>query len=134
MPYKYIPLGPGTLYFNTPEGPQRLGEVKEIEFTEEDPEQLSILGEPNKKTLVSAVGSGEITLTVELHEAFRALLDIIEAEAQTWGTVWNALKSMLERAAKDPRTPRLRHLAQHSKNKRIRKKNAKRLYQIMKGE
>lgn len=78
---------------------------------------------------------GTVSLTEEdLDEAVNLASDLAAAVAAWWNEVWKALQPMLDRAAKDPRTPRLLHLARHGKNHRIRKKNAKRLYKIAKGE
>jgi hypothetical protein len=129
-PKDNITLGPGTLYFNGPEGLQPLGEVQEVELTEEA-ETFADTQEP----IVKATDPGEITFTVEdLNGAFKALSDTATAIIKAWNKLWEALTPMLDRAAKDPRTPRLAHLAKHGKNRRIRKKNAKRLFNIMKGE
>lgn len=131
MPTKNdITLGPGTLYFNGPEGLQPLGEVQEIGFTEEAETYAE-----DQEPIVKAVDCGEVTLAVEdLSGAFKALCDTAAAIIKTWNTMWETLKPMLDRVAKDPRTPKLLHLAKHGKNNRIRKKNAKRLFRIMKGE
>lgn len=126
-PKNNITLGPGTMYFNSPEGLQPLGEVQEIEFTEEA-ETFAKDQEP----IIKAADQGEIKLTINAD--CKAILDGLAAAAKAWDRLWETLKPMLDRLAKDPRTPRLTHLAKYGKNHRIRKKNAKRLYKIAKGE
>lgn len=124
-----ITLGPGTLYFNSPEGPQPIGEVQDVGFTEEA-EAFADTQEP----IIKATDSEEISFTLEeASGAFKALSDSAAAVVNAWFQLWSALWPMIERAAKDPRTRKLIHLAKHGKNKRIRKKNAKRLFHIMKG-
>lgn len=126
-PKDNITLGPGTMYFNSPEGLQPLGEVQEIEFTEEA-ETFADTREP----IVKAADQGEINLTINAD--CQAILAGLDAAAKAWDRLWEGLKPMLDRLAKDPKTPRLMHLARYGKNKRIRKKNAKRLVRIMKGD
>lgn len=126
-PKDNITLGPGTMYFNTPEGLQPLGEVQEVELTEEA-ETFADTQEP----IVKATDPGEINLTINAD--CRAILDGLRLCREAWDRIWEVLKPMFDRLAKDPRTPRLVHLAKHGKNHRIRKKNAKRLFNIMKGE
>lgn len=129
-PENNMTLGPGTLYFNTPEGLQPLGEVQEVELTEEA-EAFADTQEP----IVTAIESGELTGSLEdLNGAFKALIDIVIATMHAWNQIWEALNPMFDIVAKDPRTPRLMHLARYGKNHRIRKKNAKRLVRIMKGD
>lgn len=81
---------------------------------------------------------GTVSLTEEdLDGAVDLVNDLAAAVVAWWNEVWKALQPMLpmfDRLAKDPRTPRLLHLARHGKNHRIRKKNAKRLVRIMKGD
>ena len=126
-PKDNITLGPGTMYFNGPEGLQPLGEVQEVEFTEEA-ETFAEDQEP----IVKAVNSGMVTLTMNAN--FKAFLAGLDKAREAWNRLVETLQPMLVRAAKDPRTPRLRHLARYGKNRRIRKKNAKRLFHIMKGD
>lgn len=70
----------------------------------------------------------------DLNGAFKALSDTATAMVNAWNKLWDEFMPMFDRAAKDPRTPRLTHLARYGKNRRIRKKNAKRLFHIMKGD
>ena len=78
---------------------------------------------------------GTVSLTEEdLDGGVDLISDLIAAVVAWCDKVWKALQPMLDRVAKDPRAPRLLHLARHGKNRRIRKKNAKRLVSIMKGE
>lgn len=78
---------------------------------------------------------GTVSLTEEdLDGAVDLISDLAAAVVALCGKVWKALLPMFDRLAKDPRTPRLLHLARHGKNHRIRKKNTKRLVRIMKGE
>lgn len=130
MPLKdNITLGPGTLYFNGPEGMQPLGEVQEVEITEEA-ETFAEDQEP----IIKAADSGELSFTATLNADDQAILDKLAEEAKAWNLLWETLGPIFDRLAKDPRTPKLVHLVKHGKNRRIRKKNAKRLVQIMKGE
>lgn len=130
-PKDNITLGPGTLYFNSPEGLQPLGEIKDIEFTEEA-ETFAEDHEP----IVKMVDSAEVTLTVETtNEAFKALAHATAIMMEAWNKMWETLKPMVERYAQDPKKySRITHLAKHGKNKRIRKKNAKRLAQLLIGK
>lgn len=93
------------------------------------------LREPeSKKPVVKKMG-GTVSLTEEDLDGAVDLISDLTAAVVAWcDEVWKALQPMLDRVAKDPRTPRLLHLARHGKNHRIRKKNAKRLYKIAKGE
>lgn len=78
---------------------------------------------------------GTVSLTVEdLDVAVDLISDLTAAVVTWWDGVWKVLQPMLDRVAKDPRAPRLMHLARYGKNHRIRKKNIKRLVRIMKGE
>lgn len=129
-PKDNITLGPGTLYFNSPEGLQPLGEVQEVEFTEE----ADTFAE-DQEPIIKAGDSGELTGTLEdVSGAFKSLCWVIKTMVDAWNKMWRVLQPMFDRVAKDPRTPRLMHLARYGKNKRIRKKNAKRLVHIMKGD
>lgn len=128
MPHKdNITLGPGTLFFNGPEGLQPLGEVQEVEITEET--ELDVLGDVPR---VIVPQKAELSLTINAD--CQAILDKLAEAAKAWIILWETLGPMLDRLAKDPRTPKLVHLTKHGKNRRIRKKNAKRLVRIMKGE
>lgn len=112
MPPKDIKAGRknGRHVIFTESGYQPLGVVQEVEITEE-------------------------TGTLEcLNEAFTSLGAATEIMVEAWNRLWETLNPMLDRLAKDQRIPRLKHLAQYGKNRRIRKKNAKRLVSIMKGE
>ena len=130
-PKNNITLGPGTMYFNSPEGLQPLGEVQEIELTEE----AETFAE-NQEPIVKAVDIGEVTshLLEDPNGTFRDFLGSVAIMVDVWNQLWVMLTPMLDRVAKDPRSPRLMHLARYGKNHRIRKKNAKRLVRIMKGD
>jgi hypothetical protein len=93
------------------------------------------LREPeSKKPVIKKIGR-TVSLTEEdLDGAVDLVSDLAAAVVAWWNKVWKALLPMLDRVAKDPRTPRLMHLARHGKNHRIRKKNIKRLVRIMKGD
>lgn len=69
-----------------------------------------------------------------LYYGSKSILDKLAEEVKAWNLLWETLGPMLDRLEKDPRTPKLVHLVKHGKNRRIRKKNAKRLVRIMKGE
>ena len=130
-PKNNITLGPGTMYFNSPEGLQPLGEVQEIELTEEA-ETFAEDQEP----IVKAVDIGEVTshLLEDPNGTSRDFLGAVAIMVDVWNQLWVMLTPMLDLVAKDPRSPRLMHLARYGKNHRIRKKNAKRLVRIMKGD
>lgn len=62
-PKNNITLGPGALYFNTPHGAQYIGKIEALEYTEEEPEFVDILGEPPKFVIPVR---GEATLKVQV--------------------------------------------------------------------
>lgn len=122
MPPKDFKIGRmnSRLFIPTESGYQPLGAAQ---FTEEADTFAD-----DQEPIVKAADSGELTFTLrDMNGAFAVMLDGINK-------MWKVLQPMLDRVAKDPRTPRLMHLVRYGKNKRIRKKNAKRLVHIMKGD
>lgn len=113
-PKNNITLGPGTMYFNGPEGLQPLGEVQEIEFTEEA--KPGILGnEPRVIVPMQAEFSATITAPAETWER------LFEAERRArFALYW---KFMCDNHP----SRRVVHLANHHGNPRTRKKNIKRI-------
>ena len=132
MPPKDIKAGRmnGRYAIFTESGYQPLGEVQEVEITEE-----TATFADTQEPIIKAANPGELTGTLKgLSGAFTSLSEATEIIVDAWNRLWETLNPMLARLAKDPRTPKLVHLAKHGKNRRIRKKNAKRLIRIMKGE
>ena len=114
-PKDNITLGPGTLFFNGPEGLQPLGEVQEVEFTEET--ELDILGEePRTIVPIRAEFSATITAPAETHKR------MIEAERRAlFLEYWRSLCDNYP-------SRRVVHLANHHGNPRTRIKNMKRIF------
>jgi hypothetical protein len=109
-----ITLGPGTLYFISPEGLQPLGEVQAIEFTEEA--ELDILGD-KPKLITSAQAEFSATIT---------------APAETWERLFEAERRARralywEFMCDNYPSRRVVHLAKYHGNPRTRKKNIKRI-------
>lgn len=131
MPPKDTKIGRmnGRLFIPTENGYRPLGEVQEVELTEEA-ETFAEDQEP----IIKAADSGELSFTATLNADCQAILDKLAEGAKAWNLLWETLGPIFDRLAKDPRTPKLVHLVKHGKNRRIRKKNAKRLVRIMKGE
>lgn len=124
-PKKYIPLSPGAVYFDTPDGPVPLDGVQEVEITEET--DLPLLGDTPAR-IVKQAGelTGTITLTEEATEALRRL-------SQTVEKVWHALVRALERIKSvidSGQHRRVVHLALHHRDPLVRKKNLKRLERL----
>ena len=114
-PKDNITLGPGTMYFNTPEGLQPLGEVQEVEFTEEA--ELDILG---NKPRVIVPERAELSATITMPA--RTMERLIEAERRAlFLEVWRGL-------CKEYPSRRVVHLANHHGNPRTRIKNMKRIF------
>lgn len=113
-PKNNISLGPGTMYFDGPEGLQPLGEVQEIEFTEEP--ELEIVGDiPLTIVQKSAEFSATITAPAETWER------LFEAERRArFALYW---KFMCDNYP----SRRVVHLANHHGNPRTRIKNTKRI-------
>lgn len=113
-PKNNITLGPGTMYFNGPEGLQPLGEVQEIEFTEEP--ELEIVGDiPLTIVQKSAEFSATITVPAETYKR------MIEAERRAlFLEYWRGLCDNYP-------SRRVVHLANHHGNPRTRIKNMKRI-------
>ena len=119
-PKNNITFGPGTLYFNTPEGPHPLGEVQEVTITEEEPE-LDILG--NKPRVICQKANeltAELTLSPETSEYIKTII----ATAQLAARVIKLFQSYPN--------GRVKHLALHHKKVRVRKKNMRRICRDLK--
>lgn len=113
-PKDNITLSSGTLYFNSPEGLQPLGEVREIEFTEEA--ELDILGN-TPKTIVPMQAKLSATITVPT-ETWERLIDA--DRGARFALYW---KFMCDNYP----SRRVVHLANHHGNPRTSKKNMKRI-------
>ena len=122
-PKNSIRLDPGKMYFSTPEGLKPLGEVQEVEITEEHPE-LDIEGRtPLRIVQEPAEFTASITLTDESAEALRNLTATAEA-------AWRVFKQTMELVKKMcdvyPHR-RSKYLAAHHGDPLVRKKNVKRI-------
>jgi hypothetical protein len=114
-PKDNITLGPGTLFFNGPEGVQPLGEVQEVEITEET--ELDVLGE-EPRTIVPMRTEFSASITVPAETLER----LIEAEKRV-----RFLAYWAELCERYPNR-RVVHLATHHGNPRTRIKNMKRIF------
>lgn len=114
-PKDNIILGPGTLFFNGPKGLQPLGEVQEVEITEET--ELDVLGDvPRVIVPQKAEFSASITVPAETLERS------IEAEKRVrFLAYWEGLCERYPNR-------RVVHLATHHGNPRTRIKNTKRIF------
>lgn len=142
-PKNPIELGPGTVYFQTPEGPQPLGsiteataiEAEETEWAEDHPAAI--------KAAPETTFTAEMLITPEVSKAFAELGEALKLAANTLGNLLRAAAgcaaailrgvdiAQLPKAAKVQEAlkeapPRVRHLALHSKKNRTRKKNINR--------
>lgn len=138
-----IKLGRGTLCIETLEGPQPLGsiteataiEAEETEWVEDHPAVI--------KAAQEAAFTAEAKISPELTKVFTALGEACKQTADTLGKFVRAavdcvvamargmdiaqfLKAAGVQAALKEAPPRVRHLAQHSKKHRTRKKNINR--------
>jgi hypothetical protein len=144
MPPKDIKLGPGTVYFQTPEGPQPLGsiteataiEAEETEWAEDHP--AAIKAAPKEATFTA-----EMKISPDVAKAFTALGEACKQAAEALGKAVRAaadcvvamargidiaqlLKAAKVQEALKEAPPRVRHLAQHGKKYRTCKKNINR--------
>lgn len=126
-PKDNIQLGPGKMYFNTPDGIVPLGDVQEVTL-EPVEDELDINGDPLPRIIAEPQGfTGTITLTEEAAEAFRKIAAIAEA-------AWRVLKQVIETFKEMVDTcpnRRVVHLAMHG-SPRVRKKNIKRIVRYYK--
>lgn len=144
MPPKDIKLGPGTVYFQTPEGPQSLGsiteataiEAEETEWAEDNPvviktapEEATFTAEmkisPDVAKAFTAFGEACRQTAGALGKLFRAAVDCVVAIARGMDIAQLLKAAKVQEALKEA-PPRVRHLAQHSKKHRTRKKNINR--------
>lgn len=124
MPYKnYIPLDPGKMYFNTPDGLVPLGDVQEVEITEET--DLDILGRPGPVRIVQPEQefTASITLNEEATEALRRLKKTVE---KAWKVITDVMARLVMMLDNYPNRCVV-HLARHHRDPLVRKKNAKRI-------
>ena len=75
-----IKLGPGKLYFHTPEGPQLLGSIAEVQAIWVEDDYQTVIKAAREATFTAEVG-----LTPELKEAFVALGAAAACAARTMG-------------------------------------------------
>ena len=144
MPPKNTKLGPGELYFQTPEGPQLLGsiteattiEAEETEWAEDCPpvikaaqEEATFTAEvkisPDVAKAFTALGEACRQTTEALGKFSRAAVDCMVAIARGVD-IAQLLKAAKVQAALNEAPPRVRHLAEHGKKYRTRKKNINR--------
>ena len=132
-PKNPIELGPGTVYFQTPEGPQPLGSITEAtaieaaepEWAEDHP---AVIREAKEATFTA-----EVKINPDIAKAFtalgeackRAAADCVAAIAGGMD-IAQLLKAAEVQAALNEAPPRVRHLAEHGKKYRTRKKNINR--------
>ena len=143
-PKNPIELGPGTVYFQTPEGPQPLGsiteataiEAEETEWAEDhpaaikaSPEETTFTAEvkinPDIAKAFKALGEACVQAAEALGKAVRAAADCVVAMARGVD-IAQLLKAAKVQAALNEAPPRVRHLAEHGKKYRTRKKNINR--------
>ena len=120
MPPKNITLGSGKMYFNTPDGFVPLGDVQEVELTEEP--ELDILG--NKPRIIvpaSREFTATVTLTEEASEALRKFMAPIEEAVVAFKRMWKTVKAL------PLPSRRVVHLATRHGSPRVRKKNRRRI-------
>lgn len=114
-PKNNITLGPGAMYFNIPEGLQPLGEVQEIEITEEEPTPDILGNAPRIICPEAGEFTAELTLSPEAYKNYMAAVSaaqIITRVIELWKSYPNG---------------RVKHLALYAKKRRTRKKNMRRL-------
>ena len=125
-PKNSIKLGRGQMYVSTPEGLKPLGEIQEVELTEES--ELDILGNtPRYIVPQSAEFTVEVTLTAEASEALRKLAATAEAAWSAFKRIVETIKDMVDNYP----NRRVVYLAAHGKPK-TRKKNVKRIVRYYK--
>lgn len=144
MPPKDIKLGPGTVYFQTPEGLQPLGaiteatvvEPEETEWAEEGPAVIKAAPEdatftaevqisPDVAKAFTALGEAFISVVETMGKAVRAFADCVVAIARGVD-IAQILKAAKVQKALNEAPPGVRHLALHGKKYRTRKKNINR--------
>lgn len=148
MTPKNIKLGPGTVYFHTPDGlhplaPLSEAQVVEAEETEWADETKWPKANPYIKTAQEATFTAELKISPDIAKAFtalseacgqtaealvkfvRAAVDYVAAVARGADTA-QLLKAAKVQAALGEAPPRVRHLAQHGKKIRTQKKNINR--------
>ena len=143
MPPKNIELGPGTVYFDTPEGLQPLGsiteataiEAEEPEWAEDHPKVI--------KAAQEATFTAEMKISPDVAKAFTAFGESCKQAAEALGRFIRAavdcyvaiargvdiaqvLKAAKVQAALNEAPPKVRHLALHGKRYRTKKKNINR--------
>lgn len=122
-PKNSIQLGPGKMYFSTPEGLKPLGEVQEVELTEEPPE-LDIEGRTPVRIVQDPTEfSASITLTEETSKALRKIVAEAEAAFIIIRKVLEIVKEMFDSCP----NRRVVHLAIRHRDPLVRKKNLKRV-------
>lgn len=121
MPHKNnITLGPGALYFNSPDGLQPLGEmIQEVTITEE-PQELDIFGDAPKYIVPQ---SGEFTAELTLTPSGQEFLTNLTKSVQT---AWDLIVRIVALWQSYPNR-RVKHLAIYAKKPRTRKKNMRRI-------
>lgn len=114
-PKNNISFGPGTLFFNTPEGLRPLGGIQELTLTEET--EPDILGETAPKIIVPQ----RAEFTVEATSSTEAMLRLwYEAKLACIRDNWRTMCALYPRR-------RIVHLAERHRDPLTRKKNVKRI-------
>ena len=144
MPPKDIKLSPGTVYFQTPNGPQPLGSITEATVIEaEETGWAEARPAVIKAAPKEATFTAEMKISPDVAKAFTALGESCKQAAEALGRAFRAaancmvamargvdiaqiLKAAKVQAALNEAPPRVRHLAQHGKKYRTRKKNINR--------
>jgi hypothetical protein len=142
MPPKDITLGPGTVYFQTPEGPQPLGSITEATTIEAEEPEWAEDNPVAIKAAQEATFTAEVKISPKTRKAFTALGEACKQAAMALGVVVRAAadcaaiilsnagalysKAAKVQAALKEAPPRVRHLAEHSKKYRTAKKNTNR--------
>jgi hypothetical protein len=120
MTPKNIRLGAGEMYFNTPDGFVPLGDVQEVELTEEP--ELDILGnQPRIIVPPTREFTATVTLTEEASEALRKLMAPLEEAVAAFKRIWETIKAL------PLPSRRVVHLATRHGSPRVRKKNHRRI-------
>lgn len=142
-PKNPIELGPGTVYFQTPEGPQPLGSITEATAIEAEETEWAEDGPVVIKAAPEATFTAEMKISPDVAKAFTALSEACKQTTEALAKVVRAaadcvvamtrgvdiaqlLKAAKVQAALNEAPRRVRHLAQHGKKYRTRKKNINR--------
>lgn len=107
-------LGPGRLFIGTPDGPEFLGNVYELEEEDIAPEEQW----PKVNPFITAPHMAELTCSLKM--TAQSIQKLIDA-------MLGVTKAVLELCP----DKRVVHLAKHARKERTRKKNRRRAYRLL---